>query len=152
MGLGGVLVSAGHVESQKIHVERMLLPYAMQQHHHWDLAINRHSQLALFLDGNYRPDVQTEFIKGVVRVQCGERLQTLKVGGKNSERVQMNTLVPLKDEISCGSPGKRVLVFAFHQVDLAGAHHYVQPQRFGVDGDGAKVCVQFVVFHFLATH
>lgn len=66
--------------------------------------------------------------------------------------VVLNILVPLKDEISCGSPGKRVIVFAFHQVDAAGAYHNLQPHSFGVDRDGAKVCVQFVVFHFLATH
>lgn len=64
----------------------------------------------------------------------------------------MNILVPLEEDISCGSPGKRVIVFAFLQGDSAGAHHNVQLQGFGIDGDGAKVCVQFVVFHFLATH
>lgn len=64
----------------------------------------------------------------------------------------MDILVPLKDEISCGSPGKRMIVFAVYQVDPAGAHNNVQPLCFGVDGDGAKVRVQFVVFHFLATH
>lgn len=148
MSLRWVLVSARHVESQKIHIKRMLLPYTMKQHHHWYFTINRHSQLALFLDRNYRSVQQTEWGSCKYTVRVSVELKT----GKNSQKVEMNIKIPLKDEIGCGSPGKWVTVFAFHQVYPVGAHHYVQAHCFGIDRDGAKVRVQLVVFHFLTTY
>lgn len=69
MNLRGVLVVIGCVEAQEVHIKWMLLPYAMQHHHHCNFAVNHHSNLLLLLYGHFH-SVEQKGTGGKSSFQC----------------------------------------------------------------------------------
>ncbi len=56
-------------------------------------------------------------------------------------------LIPVKCKLDCGSPREGMIVLALHQVDSVSSYYNLHTVCFRVHGDGAEICVDFVVLH-----
>lgn len=133
----GILVAAGDINAEEVHVDWVLLPHAVQQHRHLDAVVHGDGDLLLLDDGD--PHTETQ------EVDVSAARRQVRPGAAQSQCLWL----PVLGDFSGRRPGEGVVVPAVGHVDAGGADGH--PDALGpvVDGDGAKVGVEFVFPHLL---
>lgn len=118
-------------------MDRMLLPHPVQQHHHLDAVVDGDGDVRVLHDGDAHPE------------RAGGESERGPVPGR---RLGGGAGLPVLRDLSRGSPGEGAVVPAGAHVDPGGADAHADPVRLVVDGDGAKVGVQFVLLRLLGAN
>ena len=63
----GVLVVGGDVDAQVVHVDGVLLPHAVKQHHHPDVVVDAHRNVGLLHDGDLHAEAPRKTLGDDVR-------------------------------------------------------------------------------------
>ena len=135
----GVLVVVGDVDAEEVDADRVFLPHAVKQHHHLDIIIYHDGNVGVLHDGD--SDSETRRTRDKISLMFKQRGEAawLKVW----------RCLPVLYDFRRGAPGEGVVVPAVGHGDAVSADGQADSIRLVVDGDGAKVGVEFVFFHLL---